>query len=357
MAPSAPRSFAYILLVAPPLVTLLYFLASFPTPSHHLPVPVYPGLASLPAYSRARAIYPEEWAGNGSYVEFPMGRTQYWLVGPASGKKIVLIHGLSIPALIWEPIVPQLTAAGYQVLLYDLYGRGYSDAPQGATYDTSLYLTQLALLLQHLEWHRTRIMGVSMGGAIAAAFVATFPARVERDVILVASAGLVQSAELSRTSKFMSSPLVQTLTGNPLVYAYLRRLASKPEAIQRVSSPMNELVRHQSAHLPGYNRAISSSLRDGPVTGMHWAFAAARQWQGRRVLLVHGTDDHTVPPAHAPLIQLLLTTPSEASNDTATQPVPPQVDIARIPGAGHSLTWTHAEEVGRAVCAFLEGGH
>src|ERR1700722_6289466 len=45
--------------------------------------------------------------------------------------------------------------------LSDLYGRGYSDAPQ-TTYDVSLYVTQLALLMQHIKWDQTRLVGVSM---------------------------------------------------------------------------------------------------------------------------------------------------------------------------------------------------
>jgi pimeloyl-ACP methyl ester carboxylesterase len=43
----------------------------------------------------------------------------------------------------------------------DLYGRGYSDAPQ-TTYDTSLYVIQLALLMQHIHWDQARLVGVSM---------------------------------------------------------------------------------------------------------------------------------------------------------------------------------------------------
>lgn len=82
-----------------------------------------------------------------------------------------------------------LAAAGYRVLLYDLYGRGYSDAPKGVAYDPQLYVMQLALLLQHLQWKSVRVVGFSMGGAIAASFVAAFPELVERDVVLVASAG------------------------------------------------------------------------------------------------------------------------------------------------------------------------
>ena len=43
----------------------------------------------------------------------------------------------------------------------DLYGRGYSDAPQ-TTYDSGLYTTQLALPMQHVGWPRAHIAGVSM---------------------------------------------------------------------------------------------------------------------------------------------------------------------------------------------------
>ncbi|KAJ7260477.1 Alpha/Beta hydrolase protein [Mycena haematopus] len=316
MSPSASRCLTYLLLIVPPLVVSFYLLASFPPPSDPLPVPSYLDLASLPPDSRARQIYSEDWVegGEGAYVDLPMGRTRYWLVGPENGKKIVLIHGLSVPALIWGPIVPPLIAAGHRVLLYDLYGRGYSAAPVGAAYDTQLYVTQLALLLQHLGWEKTRVGGVSMGGAIAAAFVATFPALVEREIVLVACAGLLQASDLPRTAKVMSSPLVQALTANHFIsilciqtQAYLQRLASRTDQAtsETQEASLRELVRIQSAHLPGFNRAVSSSLRAGPVTGMRWAFESER-WNGKRVLLLHGTADLTVPSAHAARIGALI---------------------------------------------------
>jgi hypothetical protein len=45
--------------------------------------------------------------------------------------------------------------------LADLYGRGYSDAPQ-IPYDTALYVTQLALLMQHVKWDKAILCGLSM---------------------------------------------------------------------------------------------------------------------------------------------------------------------------------------------------
>lgn len=94
----------------------------------------------------------------------------------------------------------------------DLYGRGYSDAPQ-TTYDATLYVTQLAFLMQHVKWDKAIVMGVSMvspyavifrvhlhslhlcliqGGGIAASFTANFPELVDDAVVLIASAGLME---------------------------------------------------------------------------------------------------------------------------------------------------------------------
>ena len=89
------------------------------------------------------------------------------------------MHGLSIPAIIWKDVAPQLAAKGFRVLVYgtsivlyisprtfnlfglDLYGRGYSDAPQ-VPYNAGLYTTQLALLMQHVHWGKAHIVALSM---------------------------------------------------------------------------------------------------------------------------------------------------------------------------------------------------
>ncbi|KAJ7935793.1 Alpha/Beta hydrolase protein [Mycena leptocephala] len=374
MPPSASRFLAYLVLLLPPLVVSFYFLASFPPPPPR----------SL-SHSRARQIYVEDWIEEGGYVDLPMGRTRYWLAGPVDGKKIALIHGLSIPAILWGPLVPPLVAAGYRVLLYDLYGRGYSHAPEGAAYDTQLYVTQLALLLQHLGWQRTRLGGVSMGGAIAAAFVASFPALVEREVILLACAGLVESSDLPRTAKVMSSPFIQTLTANPLIYAYLRRLASRASPapptkptprLRRTSTPpprtsANSCACNLRTSRIQPRRVIVAAR--GPVTGMKWAFESAGWKEGgcwlfmapqtipsrrrTRTVSVRSSraqvkTQHSHPPPRP--------NPSQTKNKnkkskTQTETRSDRVQVALIPDAGHTLTWTHAREVGEVVCTFWAG--
>ncbi|KIK00540.1 hypothetical protein K443DRAFT_679111 [Laccaria amethystina LaAM-08-1] len=326
------------LLIIPPLLLTTYFLAAFPNPPE--PTFLHTSLASLPATSKSWSIYPENYYPGGGYATFPYGRVRYWVMGPETGEKVVLIHGLSIPAIIWKEIAPKLASRGYRVLLYDLYGRGYSDAPQ-MTYDPNLYTIQLALLMQHLRWDKAAIVGVSMGGGIAAAFTAQFPHLVNDKVVLIASAGLMETSDISRTAKFMSSPLIQTLASSTPVRKYLQRLTNSTRGAE--SNPLTEIVRLQSAHLPGYNAALSSSLRDGPIRGQAAAFSSDG-FKGRRVLLIHGTEDVTVNPKYAPLILSMLPSDTRARSK-----------LISVDGAGHDLTVSHCTLVADSLTAFFEG--
>ncbi|KAG2361606.1 Alpha/Beta hydrolase protein [Suillus spraguei] len=303
--------FHRLALVLPPLFLTVYLLASFPRPPT-VPI-IHTSLAHLPSSSPSWDVYPEDLYSGGAYVNLPLGRVRYWLIGPEDGRRIVLIHGLSIPAIVWKDVAPVLASRGYRVLLYDLYGRGYSDAPQ-VTYDTALYTTQLALLMQHVKWDNAFIVGLSMGGGIATAFSAHFPHLVNGKVALIASAGIMESSDISRTAKFMSTPLVQTVS----------------------ALPPFQIVRLQTAHLPHYNAAVASSLRDGPIRGLHFAFQSLAR-SGNQVLLIHGTSDKTVPYKYASKIQSLV----------------PQADLATINDGGHDVIVTHASEVNALLLHFL----
>ncbi|KAF8209214.1 Alpha/Beta hydrolase protein [Mycena galopus ATCC 62051] len=339
----ASRYVWYACLV-PPLLAATYVLASSPIVPKQLPAPVDPGLASLPLNSRARVIYPEDFMEGGAYVQLPMGRVRYWLIGPPSGKKIVLIHGIRIPALAFTRIAPILAEAGYRVLLYDLYGRGYSDVPQDAVYDPQLYVVQLALLLQHLHWTRVRLVGFSMGGAIAASFVAAFPALVERDVVLIASAG-AGGPDPSWLSKLRHWSFVE--------WRVKRKLATR---VSLNESPLQEIVRLQAEHLRGYPRAIISSFHDGIITKLDWAFSSSA-WRGRRVLLLNGDRDTVVPPAAAQGLRKMLDSASPATSESdKSEDAPPDVLLVPVLGAEHDLTWMHPTEVTRAILEFWDAG-
>jgi hypothetical protein len=86
----------------------------------------------------------------GPYIKLPDGVTRYELTGPADGPVVVLIHGATIPMYLWDEQVAPLSEAGYRVLRYDMFGRGYSDRPEG-NYSQAFYRMQLADLLDALK--------------------------------------------------------------------------------------------------------------------------------------------------------------------------------------------------------------
>ena len=63
----------------------------------------------------------------GSFTRLPSGVTHYELKGPDTGQVVVLVHGSTIPMYIWDEQVDDLAKAGFRVLRYDQYGKGFSD--------------------------------------------------------------------------------------------------------------------------------------------------------------------------------------------------------------------------------------
>lgn len=81
------------------------------------------------------------------------------------GPVAVCVHGLTTPSFVWHGLARGLATFGYRVLIYDLYGRGYSDRAPGHQ-DQAYFLQQLNDLLedQQIKGDIT-LLGYSMGGA------------------------------------------------------------------------------------------------------------------------------------------------------------------------------------------------
>ena len=121
---------------------------------------------------------------SGSFIRLSRGYTHYQLAGPASAPTVVLIHGFSVPYYLWDHTFDPLVGAGFRVLRYDIYGRGYSDRPV-ATYNAELFDTQILDLLNALDIRSpVALVGASMGGSLAAGFAARHPERVSRVALL-----------------------------------------------------------------------------------------------------------------------------------------------------------------------------
>lgn len=149
-------------------------------------------IAAAPfAVEHYRAVMSDGRRGSapGQFVELSQGVTHFHLSGPSEGPLIVCVHGLTTPSFVWAQLAKGLTTLGFRVLVYDLYGRGFSDHLDSIQ-DKAFFNQQLDDLLIHLEVEDPfHLIGYSMGGAIATGFASTYPARVRR-LVLLASAGM-----------------------------------------------------------------------------------------------------------------------------------------------------------------------
>ncbi|KAK4147937.1 Alpha/Beta hydrolase protein [Dichotomopilus funicola] len=133
-------------------------------------------------------------------VETPYGSVRVYEWGPPDGEKVVLVHGISTSCMTLTKLANALVEEkGCRVMLFDLFGRGYSDNPSDLPHDDRLYTTQILIALASspdLSWtgpHAFRMVGYSLGGGIAVNFATSFPHLVS-SLVLLAPAGLIRPA-------------------------------------------------------------------------------------------------------------------------------------------------------------------
>lgn len=166
------------------------------------------GLAMLPMLAERQRYGAAEFRAKapGRFAKLSQGITHYQWLGGTRGPVIVCVHGLTTPSPVWYGIAEGVAALGYRVLVYDLYGRGFSDAPRGVQ-DGDFFAQQLTDILDHQRLTEdVTLMGYSMGGSIATHFTAQNPSRVRR-LILLATGGVWlredKITELSRNLPFI----------------------------------------------------------------------------------------------------------------------------------------------------------
>lgn len=106
----------------------------------------------------------------------------HWLEwGAATSPPIVLLHGLTGHAHIWDHMAPSL-AERYHVFAPDQ--RGHGDTEAATAYTTGEFVDDLEALRGLWRIERFVLIGLSMGGHNALAYTARHPERVSRLVMI-----------------------------------------------------------------------------------------------------------------------------------------------------------------------------
>lgn len=295
--------------------------------------------------------YPPNALPGARDVDTPYGNIRVYEWGPEDGRKVFLVHGISTPCIAFASMAKLLVEEGCRVMLFDLFGRGYSDAPDPALYqqDIRLFTSQILLVLSSskLAWtgpNRFTMIGYSMGGGISAAFTSYFPSLVET-LILIAPAGLMRPSHITTSSKLVygnmlprslvnyyvgrrmrRSPTASARSGNPEATSRTGAIeAAESEVLEHPAHAANSLApifagrpRISPAHAvewqldahPGFLAVFISSIQHAPITGEHdrWKLIGSRQAAGKassdpektqmlkegRVLILLGKQDNVV---------------------------------------------------------------
>lgn len=222
----------------------------------------------------------------GSFATLSDGIVHYELAGPDSGQLVVLVHGFSVPAYIWDPTFAGLAEGGFRVLRYDLFGRGYSDRPETA-YDRAFFERQLLDLLDALELEEpVDLIGLSMGGAVIAGFAARYPDKVRKLVFLDP---MNQGADVSPMDvPLLGSYLMQVMLAPSMADGQLDDFYD-PSRFSGWPERFREQMRYK-----GFRRAILSTIQHyAPVD--HQANFEQVAASGIPTMLIWGKEDTVVP--------------------------------------------------------------
>jgi pimeloyl-ACP methyl ester carboxylesterase len=227
----------------------------------------------------------------GRFVRLSDGVTHYLVDGPDSGRVVVLVHGFSVPAYIWDSTAAALAGAGYHVLRYDEYGRGWSDRPN-VEYTADLLDRQLGELLDSLRiTDRIDLGGVSMGGWVTATFASRHPTRIRSLVLVDPVAGGRAAPSLSARLRAM-----------PVVGDYLWQTTDVPNMANGQSSDFADPSRfpdwanryREQVRFRGFGHAMLSTRRAEALVDFDSVYRAVDR-TAVPVLLLWGKLDHTVP--------------------------------------------------------------
>jgi pimeloyl-ACP methyl ester carboxylesterase len=244
--------------------------------------------------------YPPDFLPGGQEITTPYGKTRVFEFGPEkSSTKVLLIHGISTPCISVAGLARQLAKKGCRVMLFDLYGRGFSDNPTHYAHTAELYISQILAVLASspISWtgdNAFALIGYSLGGGIAAAFADCFPNLI-KSLVLICPAGIVRDKNIARQRNLMN--IVDGLIPPWILQALLRRRLDnlqrsleKHEADKRMitgnvtgevavdqtddvgSNSVIKAVEWQVGHHAGFLNAFISCVKHAPISGQQAAW-------------------------------------------------------------------------------------
>jgi naphthoate synthase len=257
------------------------------------------------------------------------------VVDEGEGPAVLLLHGFTGCAESLAGTAAELRDAGFRTLRVDLVGHGFSDAPDDiAFYRMERCADDLARLLSRLGLPRVHLLGYSMGGRAALAFVVRHPERVRSVILVGASAGIEDAGE--RAARVASDEaLAETILADG-VPAFVERWMAQPLFASQRRLGTAALEHARRLRLENRPHALALSLR-GMGSGAQPPLHAALAGLACPVLLVAGAEDAKFEAIARDLARRL-----------------PNARVALIGEAGHAAHLEQQTRFAALACEFLK---
>lgn len=240
------------------------------------------------------------------------------------GSAVLFTHGAGVDHSMFDEQVAALTAQGHRVIVWDLRGHGQSELAPGERFIASAALDDLDALLTECDVDAPILVGHSLGGNLAQAFVRAHPQRVGGVIVLDSTWNAGPLSALERFALRLAAPALAVIPAGKLPRIMARASATTPDAIARTEALFARMPKR--TFLDVWRATVSFV---SPEPGYRAPVPLA---------LVRGADDRTGNIATA--------MPRWAEAEGTVEHV--------IPGAGHMVTMDAAAATSRLLARILD---
>lgn len=251
-----------------------------------------------------------------------------------AGEPVILIHGYPFSGAAWECQERALIDAGYRCITYDRRGFGESSKPS-IGYDYNTFAQDLDTIIRELDLKNVTLIGHSMGTGEIARYI----------------------------SRYGSENIVRAIMVSPIPPFLLKTNDNQTGVDQKVFDGYKEnILKDRYAFMTTFlknfygngmmtsdgvsNEKLQADFNLGVSSGAAAFLKCVDTWiEDFRddvtkidipLLIIHGDADKILP-----------------IDSTARVLVKTVGELVEITGGSHGISWTHAEEVNRAILDFL----
>ncbi|MDE0514197.1 MAG: alpha/beta hydrolase [Gammaproteobacteria bacterium] len=205
-----------------------------------------------------------------------------------AGDSVLLLHG-SGPGVSawanWRLVIPSL-AKNFRVLAPDIVGFGFTERPDGISYDMETWLKHALDFLDAMEIDRAHVIGNSFGGSLAVVLAIQAPERVSR-LVLMGSVGLEFELTEGLDLTWGYTPSLDNMRRLLDLFAYNRELVTDELA----------QLRYEASLRPGVQESYAAMFPAPRQDGIRKICSAEADVKNikHETLIIHGRDDRIIP--------------------------------------------------------------